>query len=222
MTDYSCSLHHLGHARVPGTVKGCFIGRLLIKSLRPDRNSLDHKAVQRNRGECTITIRTKWAVPSTSLELLGESLKEPWGCTQWEGSVRLKPSPLGHPFPSRHLSRLSPKEGAASSRGKEKGRLAGLVLLSFCSQEAAKKGTRKLSYTGHIYWCCSSASWTVIHQKQHWNWHSSQKRKGSTPKHWMSGNFCDTGWRNTCCCCSSKCSCSEDNREAAWLVHTFH
>lgn len=76
MTDYSCSFHHLSHARVPSTIKGCFIGQLFIQSPRPDRKPIDHKMVQRNKSECTITVRMKWAMPQHLFGAAGRDLKQ--------------------------------------------------------------------------------------------------------------------------------------------------
>lgn len=132
--------------------------------------------------------------------------------------MQVRPSPLRQPFPSRQLSRFSHQEDAHGSRGRENGRLAGLVLLSLCSQGAAKKGTRKLSCTNHIYWCCSNGLLSIKSSPEI----GTLLRKGRDPPQNTKCQETFTGWRNTHCQCSSKCSCSEDNQEAAWLVHTFH
>lgn len=75
MTDYSCSFHHPGHARVPGTITGCFIGQLFIQSPRPDRDPLDHKVLQRNG--VNAPSQSGRNGHSVSLELLGESSNKP-------------------------------------------------------------------------------------------------------------------------------------------------
>lgn len=167
MTDYSCSFHHLGHARVPGTIKGCFIGQLFIQSLRPDRNPLDHRMVQRNGGECIITVRMKWAMPQHLFGAAWRELKQSLRLHTVRRVNTAETQPSQTTLPLQASLKALPQEGAPGSRKREKERLAGLVLLSLCSQGAAKKGTRKLSYTNHIYWCCSNASRIVIHQKQH-------------------------------------------------------
>lgn len=112
-----------------------------------------------------------------SLQLIRKGLNEPWGCIQYKGWTWPKHNPLGQPFPLQVPLKVLCQGKCCcwqqGCRGKDRGRLVGQVTQSLCSQQAAKKGARKLVCANQIYWYHSSASWTVIHQKQHWNWHSS-------------------------------------------------
>lgn len=218
MTDYSCCFHHLGHARVAGMIKGCFTGQLFIQSPRPLRNPLDHKVIQRNGSECTIIVRTKWAMPQHLFGAAWRGLKQTLRLHTVRRANAGETQPSQTVLPLQAALKALPPGRCPWQQGRENGRLAGLVLLSLCSQGAAKKGTQKLSCTNHIYWCCSNGLLSIKSSPEI----GTLLRKGRDPPQNTKCQETFTGWRNIHCQCNSKCSCSEDNQEAAWLVHTFH